>query len=179
VKASHFDEPGQATQQVDVPANGRVRVEWWGTAGCPNRLTWSFLPSTTGTPALQDSARPVWGTLAHHAIHVLRRHSSQAACCAMAASQQEVISLPRTFTPNGGGLDVELSPSLAGSLLSALEAVEPPEALSAEATLSYFLPNLELYRALNGAGLSDPGPDRTRHNANVDDECQQVPEPAK
>jgi uncharacterized protein YfaS (alpha-2-macroglobulin family) len=65
--------------------------------------------------------------------------------------------LPRTFTPTGGGLDVELSPSLAGSLLSALEATEVPDyAMSAEATLSYLLPNLEVYRALNSAGLSDP-----------------------
>jgi len=38
-----------------------------------------------------------------------------------------------------------------------LEAMEVPDyTLSAEATLSYFLPNLEVYRALNGAGLSDP-----------------------
>jgi uncharacterized protein YfaS (alpha-2-macroglobulin family) len=65
--------------------------------------------------------------------------------------------LPRTFTPNGGGLDVELSPSLAGSLLSALDVMDIPDtALSAEATASYLLPNLEVYRALNGAGLSDP-----------------------
>ncbi len=28
--------------------------------------------------------------------------------------------------------------------------------MSAEATVSYLLPNLEVYRALNGAGLSDP-----------------------
>src|SRR6185369_2469424 len=28
-----LDEPDKATQQVDVPANGRTRVEWWGTAG--------------------------------------------------------------------------------------------------------------------------------------------------
>jgi uncharacterized protein YfaS (alpha-2-macroglobulin family) len=72
-------------------------------------------------------------------------------------SRQEIISLPRTFTPTGGGLDVELSPSLAGSLLSALDVMEMPDyAMSAEATLSYLLPNLEVYRALNGAGLSDP-----------------------
>jgi uncharacterized protein YfaS (alpha-2-macroglobulin family) len=38
-----------------------------------------------------------------------------------------------------------------------LEAVDIPDyALSAEATASYLLPNLEVYRALNGAGLSDP-----------------------
>ena len=71
-------------------------------------------------------------------------------------SRQEIVSLPRTFIPTNGGLDVELSPSLAGSLLSALESTQAPDyAMSAEATLSYLLPNLEVYRALNGAGLSD------------------------
>ena len=33
----------------------------------------------------------------------------------------------------------------------------PDTTLSAESTVSYLLPNLEVYRALNGAGLSDPG----------------------
>ncbi len=75
-----------------------------------------------------------------------------------AASQQETISLPRTFTPGeGSGLDVELSPSLAGSLLSALEALDVPESsVSAEANVSYLLPNLEVYRALKNVSLDDP-----------------------
>jgi uncharacterized protein YfaS (alpha-2-macroglobulin family) len=72
-----------------------------------------------------------------------------------ASSQQEVISLPRTFTPNNGGLDVELSPSLAGHLLSALGAMDEPDPSSAESLLSYFLPNLEVYQALKDAGLND------------------------
>ena len=68
-----------------------------------------------------------------------------------------MISLPRTFTSTSGSLEVELSPSLAGSLLSALEAMDIPKyALSAESILSYFLPNLEVYNALNNAGLNDP-----------------------
>jgi uncharacterized protein YfaS (alpha-2-macroglobulin family) len=104
---------------------------------------------------LQDSARPVWGSLP-----ILQYISPQAfvtgGVLKGASSQQEVISLPRTFTPTGGGLEVELSPSLAGSLLSALEAMrDPAESQSAEAIVSYILPNIEVYHALNGSGLSD------------------------
>jgi uncharacterized protein YfaS (alpha-2-macroglobulin family) len=151
-----LDEPGQATKQVRVPAKGRARVEWWGGAGAAERADLVFSVTTTDNPSLQDSARPVWG-----ALPIMQYSAPQAfvtgGALRDATSQQEVISLPRTFTPNGGGLDVELSPSLAGSLLSSLEAIDVPDyALSAEATVSYFLPNLEVYRALNGAGLSDP-----------------------
>ena len=151
-----LDEPDKATQQVGVPANGRARVEWWGTAGAAESADLVFAVTTTGADSLEDSARPVWG-----ALPILQYSAPQAfvtgGVLRDGVSRQEIISLPRTFTPTGGGLAVELSPSLAGSLLSALEAVDPPDyAMSAEATLSYLLPNLEVYRALNGAGLSDP-----------------------
>jgi uncharacterized protein YfaS (alpha-2-macroglobulin family) len=151
-----LDEPAQATKQVTIPANGRARVEWWGTAGTGESADLVFSVTTTGGDSLQDAARPAWG-----ALPILQYTAPQAFVTGGAlrdgVSRQEIISLPRTFTPIGGGLEVELSPSLAGSLLSALEAVEVPEYdVNAEATLSYLLPNLEVYRALNGAGLSDP-----------------------
>ena len=151
-----LDEPDQATQPVDIPANGRARVEWWGKAGTVEVADLVFSVKTTSIPSLQDSARPVWGQLP------IRQYTAPqtfvtGGVLRDASSQQEIISLPRTFTPSSGGLDVELSPSLAGSLLSALKALDVPDyALSAEATVSYLLPNLEVYRALNGAGLSDP-----------------------
>ncbi|HEX9384943.1 MAG TPA: alpha-2-macroglobulin family protein, partial [Anaerolineales bacterium] len=151
-----LDEPGKAAKQVRVPAHGRARLEWWGSAGAAGSADLVFSAMTTDNPSLQDSARPVWG-----ALPIMQYSAPQAfvtgGALRDATSQQEVISLPRTFMPNGGGLDVELSPSLAGSLLSALEVVDIPDyAMSAEATISYLLPNLEVYRALNGAGLSDP-----------------------
>jgi uncharacterized protein YfaS (alpha-2-macroglobulin family) len=152
-----LDEPDKASQQVNVPANGRKRVEWWGTAGLAEAADLVFSATTTGSPALQDSARPAWGKLP-----ILQYTAPQTFVSGGAlrgtSSQQEVISLPRTFTPSaGGGLELELSPSLAGSLLSALEAMEVPDhALSAEASLSYLLPNLEVHRSISGAGLNDP-----------------------
>jgi len=165
-----LDDPGKATLNLEIPANGRSRVEWWGTAGLAESADVVFSAITSGTPSLQDSARPVWGKLP-----ILQYTAPQAfvtgGVLRGAASQQEVISLPRTFVPTSGGLDVELSPSLAGSLLSALEALQvPAESQSAEAILSYLLPNLEVYRALNNEGVSDPALTEritTNLNANV------------
>jgi hypothetical protein len=151
-----LDDAATATQQVSIPANGRAHVEWWGTAGTADAADLVFSVTTTSGTALEDAAHPVWG-----ALPIMQYTAPQAfvtgGVLRDGVSRQEIISLPRTFTPTGGGLDVELSPSLAGSLLSALDAVEAPDTvLSAESTLSYLLPNLEVYRALNGAGLSDP-----------------------
>lgn len=149
-----LDEPDKATQKVDVPANGRTRVEWWGSAGMAESAELTFSATTNGTPSLQDASRPVWGSLP-----ILQYTSPQAfvtgGVLRGAIAQQEVISLPRTFAPNGGGLDVELSPSLAGGLLLALEEMDEPNASSAESILSYFLPNLALYQSIHGAGLND------------------------
>ena len=72
-------------------------------------------------------------------------------------SRQEIISLPRSFSPTSGKLDVEMSPSLAASLLNSLEALPTPSCTcNNEAVLSYFLPNLETYRALQASGKDDP-----------------------
>ena len=152
-----LDNPESATRTFDISPNAQARVEWWGTAALAESADLVFSVTTSGTPSLQDAARPVWGKLP-----VLQYTSPQAFVTGGVlrgkSSQQEVISLPRTFTPGAGnGLDVELSPSLAGSLLSALEAMEAPKySVSAEANLSYLLPNIEVHRALNNAGLSDP-----------------------
>jgi uncharacterized protein YfaS (alpha-2-macroglobulin family) len=150
-----LDDPGQATYNVEVPPNERHRLEWWGTVGQAEFADLVFSATTSGTPSLQDSARPVWGKLP-----ILQYTSPQAfvtgGVLKGATSQQEAISLPRTFLPTSGGLAVELSPSLAGNLLSALAAMRPPEGTqSAEELISYLLPNIEVYRALNGEGLND------------------------
>jgi uncharacterized protein YfaS (alpha-2-macroglobulin family) len=151
-----LDEPDNASQPVTIPAQGRAHVRWWGTAGAAQAADLVFSVTTSGAQPLEDSARPVWGPLPIKTYTVPQAFVT-GGVLREATSQQEVISLPRTFSPTGGGLDVELSPSLAGSLLSALKALEAPECpASAETTVSYILPNLEVYRALNGAGLGDP-----------------------
>ena len=123
--------------------------------GLPRRLTWySPLHQPEHHPC-RIRTRPTWGKLP-----IIQYSAPQTfvtgGILRGEASQQEVISLPRTFTPNGGGLNVELTPSLAGSLLSALEEMEGPDESSAESITSYYLPNLEVYQSLSGASLNDP-----------------------
>ncbi len=63
-----LDEPDKATQQVEIPANGRVRVEWWGTAGFADAADLVFSATSTGTPSLQDSTCPSMGTASNPAV---------------------------------------------------------------------------------------------------------------
>jgi uncharacterized protein YfaS (alpha-2-macroglobulin family) len=152
-----LDNPESATRSFEISPNAQARVEWWGTAGLGDSADLVFSVTTDGTPSLQDSARPVWG-----ALPILKYIAPQAfvtgGVLRDASAQQEVVSLPRTFVPGAGsGLDVELSPSLAGNLLTALDAMEvPPSSSSAETILSYLLPNIEVHRALRTANVDDP-----------------------
>jgi uncharacterized protein YfaS (alpha-2-macroglobulin family) len=150
-----LDDPNAITQTVSIPANGRTTVIWWGTAQDAETVELVF-NSTFGDGAYQDMTRPIWGSLP-----VLRYTSPQSFVTAgtleSAGVLTEQISLPRSFIPNGGKLEVELAPSLAAAILNGLEAIPAPsENASTEAILSYLLPNVEMYQALQAAGISDP-----------------------
>ena len=69
--------------------------------------------------------------------------------------KQELVSLPRSFDPDGGGLRLELSPSLAGIVLEALDLIEEVEFQTTEQAVSQFLPNLEIFLALQEFGLAN------------------------
>jgi len=152
-----LDEPGQASQMVDVPANGRARVTWWGTAGDAEEADLVFAVSgNSGGKNLSDAAKPILGPLPIRQ-YVTPQTFLTAGMLTDGGKSQEIISLPRSFSPTGGRLDVEMSPSLAASLLNSLEALPTPACTcNNEAVLSYFLPSLETYRALQASGRDDP-----------------------
>ncbi|MFZ5819103.1 MAG: Ig-like domain-containing protein [Chloroflexota bacterium] len=150
-----LDQPGQAAQTVDIPANDRVRVSWWGTAGGAGEADLTF-SATSSDAALQDAAKAALGALPIRA-YVAPQAFVTGGMLADAGARQESVSLPRTFSPTGGGLEVEMSPSLASALLTGLEALPPPScACNSEEVLSYLLPNLETYHALQASGIDDP-----------------------
>jgi uncharacterized protein YfaS (alpha-2-macroglobulin family) len=68
----------------------------------------------------------------------------------------ELVSLPRTFEPTGGGLAIEMSSSLAGAVLQGLDVLEAYPFECTEQTISRFLPNLETYLAIQQFGLEAP-----------------------
>ena len=148
-----LDDPNAIEQEVTVPAGGRTKVSWWGSAQDAETAELIF-NSTFGE--YQDMTRPTWGSLP-----ILRYTAPQSFVTAgtleAAGTLTENISLPRSFIPNGGKLDVELAPSLAAAILDGLEAIPAPaESASTEAILSYLLPNVEMLQAMQAAGLSDP-----------------------
>ena len=153
-----LDEPGEASQTVEVPANSRAQVTWWGTAvGDAEQADLVFAVSgNSGGRNLSDAAKPALGSLPVYA-YVAPQTFVTAGMLIDGGERQEIISLPRTFSPTGGSLDVEMSPSLAASLLKSLEALPIPSCTcNNEAVLSYFLPNLETQRALQASGVEDP-----------------------
>lgn len=147
-----LDEASPQTQSVTVPAQGRVRVEWWGTAQDAAGAELIFSASSGG---LQDAARPALGTLP-----ILRYLAPQtfrtSGALDQPGEQTELISLPRSYPVQGGDLQVELAPSLAAAMLRGLEALESAPFESNEQVVSSFLPNLETYRTLQQFGIEDP-----------------------
>ncbi|HVN53111.1 MAG TPA: Ig-like domain-containing protein [Anaerolineaceae bacterium] len=158
-----FDEPDQAAQKVQVAANGQAKVEWWGTAQSGDELDLIF-----GAKAgdLQDTARPAGGP-----IRILHYSSpvalTTAGVLASAGEKLEVVSLPGSFQPTGGSLQLELTPSLASAIVQSLETLggNPEETDSNETDLSRFLAQLEGYNVLKDQGVDlDDLKDRLDHS---------------
>ena len=147
-----LDDPAAASVQLDVPANGRQRVEWWGSVQDVDSADLTFSASAG---SLQDAVRPGGG-----GIPVLHYSAPQAFATAGTLDEGgkriELVSLPRSFDPQGGALRLELSSSLSGALFSALDVLELYPYECTEQTLSRFLPNLELYRVLQEYNVQSP-----------------------
>jgi alpha-2-macroglobulin len=147
-----LDDAGKATQQVDIPAGGRQAVEWWGTAQDVDAVELTFaahagtLEDTTRTdpnkiPVLKYSLPQTFGT---------------SGVLADSSSRREWVALPRSFTPTGGSLQLQLAPSLASTIMSSLQALDTFPYDFPEAVLSRFLPNLEAYQAMKTLGMDSP-----------------------
>lgn len=145
-----LEDPQSATQKVRVPANGRALVSWWLRAGEADQADLVF---SVKAGDLTDATRPADG-----AIPILRYAAPQAFVTAgvlpLAATQTEIVSLPRSFTPLGGDLTVELSPALGAYLLDAAKSLPEPDEFSSNETIaSYLIANLAIVPALREAGL--------------------------
>jgi uncharacterized protein YfaS (alpha-2-macroglobulin family) len=147
-----LDDASTVLQKASLPAGGRARVEWWGTVQDVENIDPIF---AVNSGELQDAARPDLGPLP-----VLRYVSPQtfgtSGTMDTDGERLELVSLPRSFDPEGGELQVELSPSLAAAMMNALDALEHYDYECNEQTVSRFLPNLETYRVAQEFGLDSP-----------------------
>ena len=147
-----LDFPENETQTVEVSAGGRTRVEWWGTAADTDLADLIF---TAESEEYSDAVKPYLGPLP--IVRYLAPVSYGTSGVLEEAGQElEIVSLPRSYDPAEGSLDIEMAPSLAASILSALEALEDRELYSNESVLSYFLPNVITYQTLKALDLEYP-----------------------
>ncbi len=151
-----LDDLNQAVQRVSIPAGERRSVSWWGTVQDVPALdlTFSAESTTAGAGALRDAAKPE-----NSPLPVLSYTGAQTFATTglldQAGEKLELVSLPRSFTPTGGELRVELSPSLAAAVLEGLEALEGYPRDFTEPILSRLLPNLATYQALKELNLEN------------------------
>jgi uncharacterized protein YfaS (alpha-2-macroglobulin family) len=147
-----LDAPDFSTQTVEIPAEGSARVEWWGTVADVNEVDLVFLADAGH---LQDAVKPYQGPLP-----VLRYTTpfsyATSGLLDQAGQKLEIVSLPRSFDPTDGSLDIELSPSLAAAVLKALDALEKDQPYSLVAQMFHFLPNAITYQVLQELGLDYP-----------------------
>lgn len=152
-----FDDPVSASQRVTIPGGDRVRVEWWGKAQDVAQIDLVFSARATDPRGniLQDVTRPAMG-----ALPVLRYVAPQtfgtAGILDQAGELLESVSLPRSFDPEGGRLEIEVASTLGGALLRALDVLEDYPYPTTDQLISRFLPNLEIYRVMQEFGLEEP-----------------------
>ena len=107
-------------QTIRVEANKWERVNWWATVDSADFVSLVFSVKGGG---LQDAARPDGGDIP------ILNYASPATLATSGVlinetESLEVVSLPRSYKPIGGSLQVEMTSSLAGTMLGGLEAFE-------------------------------------------------------
>lgn len=166
-----LDEDVPAQRELNLPAGGRQRVEWWGSVQAVDSVDLVF---SAQAGELQDAARPESGPLP-----VLKYAAPQtygtSGVLDEGGQRLELVSLPRSFEAGGGGLNVELAPSLGAAMMDSLAALENFPYACTEQILSRFLPNLETYRVVQEFGLEAPNL-QARLNRTVDEGLAQLRE---
>ena len=148
-----LDDGTVSMQQITLAAGGRQTVTWWGTVQETEEVGLVFQAVSGG---LQDAARPEQGMLPVLRYQVPASDVT-AGVLAEGGEQLETIQVPTSFTPVGGDLQVELSPSLAANVISEMEALKAFPYDFTEPLVSHLLPNLELYRATQELDIELPG----------------------
>jgi uncharacterized protein YfaS (alpha-2-macroglobulin family) len=166
----NLDAASQANQSLIVPAGGRKLITWMGTTQSAESADLLFSVQGGG---LQDASGPDYG-----ALPILRYQAPQtfstAGILSDAGTRLEAISLPHSFNPESGSLNLEMAPSLAATLLSGLDAIGEPSSNSSNETLaSYVLSNLEVYQALKASGLETPTL-KTRYETTLNNTIQRL-----
>nr|MBN1228545.1 alpha-2-macroglobulin [Anaerolineae bacterium] len=145
------------TQQVTVPAGGRVSVEWDVTVSY--EADWVDLVFMVEGGGLSDASRPPLGDPNHEQMLPVYRYEvpetvGTAGQLTEAGTRVEGIVLPPTYDIQAGSLDIQIDPSLASSTLASLDWLKHFPYECTEQVVSRFLPNALTLRAFREFNLT-------------------------
>ena len=143
---------GAPESVVNVPRNGEAVVTWnvqASTIGTANFLGKALTDEESDALELTIPVRP-WG------LHLNAARSGSLS--GDKTETTETITLPSDINTDASSLRIDLAPSVAGTLMSALDFLTNYPYGCVEQTMSSFLPNILVARAVKDLGLSAPPP---------------------
>lgn len=152
--AAGVEFQSENAQTIQVSAGGQAVVYWKVTV--PAKVKRVDLTAKAVSGDLQDSSKPVLGTLAGQGIPVytysVKETVGTSGILDSEGSITESVQLPSSLKLEDASLDVEIAPSLAASMKNGLSYLSDYPYLCLEQTVSRFLPNVVSARALKLAG---------------------------
>ena len=148
-----------AVSGLDTPAGAARSSAGPLAAGAERRDDWTFAARTVGTARVTASASTESDTDAVELPvpvipYGIRRETGVSASIVGAGEAMAAVTVPDASNPAARSLRVALAPSMAGSLLGALDFLTAYPYGCTEQTLSSFLPNLLVTRALTQLKLA-------------------------
>ncbi|HUI41664.1 MAG TPA: MG2 domain-containing protein [Terriglobia bacterium] len=143
---------GAAESTVNVPRNGEATATWTVHAsgiGTADFLGKALTDEESDALELAIPVRP-WGLQLNAAL--------AGSLGAGKADTTETVTLPSDVNPDASSLRIDLAPSVAGTLMSALDFLSSYPYGCVEQTMSSFLPNILVAQAVKELGLSAPPP---------------------
>ena len=149
---------GAAEQVVDIPAGGRVVVEWPVVVN-PD-AEWVDLVFSAEGDNLRDASKPPLGDPSHDQMLPVYRYEvpetvGTAGQIVGEGQRNEGVVLPPTYEVTQGNVTVRIDPSLAAATIDGLTWLEHFPYECTEQTVSRFLPNALTVRALRQLGIQD------------------------
>jgi uncharacterized protein YfaS (alpha-2-macroglobulin family) len=140
---------GEGLTPAGTPEGARVTVAPGGEA----RLDWRFVSAAAGRVTLTGTAT---SAADRDAVEIglpvlpfgLKREAGASGSLTAAATASATLAIPEQSNPAARTIEIGLAPSLAGSMLGALDFLTSYPYGCTEQTLSSFLPNLVVARAL-------------------------------
>jgi alpha-2-macroglobulin len=139
--------PRAASQSVPVAQNGQQRTDWPFTAN-------TVRPVTITGKAISDVASDAMAVTLPVNPAGLQRNSGVSGSLSGSDPRTLKLTIPATANQSGRTVRVSVAPSLAGSMLAALDYLTSFPWGCTEQTLSSFVPNLVVLRAMTALQLA-------------------------